>query len=72
MCIITTLRGKNIFAHVHYIPIHTQPYYQGLGFSVGDFPAAENYYQRAISLPLYPELSSDEQQYIIDTIIELI
>ncbi|MCP4321375.1 MAG: UDP-4-amino-4,6-dideoxy-N-acetyl-beta-L-altrosamine transaminase [Alteromonadales bacterium] len=70
--IITTLRGKNIFAHVHYIPIHTQPYYQGLGFSVGDFPAAENYYQRAISLPLYPELSSDEQQYIIDTIIELI
>jgi len=70
--IITTLRARKIFAHVHYIPIHTQPYYQNLGFSVGDFPVAENYYQRAISLPLYPELSSDEQQYVIDTIIELL
>ena len=74
--IITALRDKNICAHVHYIPIHLQPYYQqekhGLAFKQGDFPVAEQYYQRAISLPLYPQLSEAEQKYIIKTVfIEL-
>lgn len=67
--IITSLRASNIFAHVHYIPIHLQPYYQALGFQNGDFPFAEDYYQRAISLPLYPNLTADEQQYIIHTLL---
>jgi UDP-4-amino-4,6-dideoxy-N-acetyl-beta-L-altrosamine transaminase len=76
--IITSLREKNIYAHVHYIPIHLQPYYQQshcpetevkLGFKQGDFPVAEAYYERAISLPLYPGLSQDEQQYIINTVL---
>ena len=71
--IVTALRAKNICAHVHYIPIHLQPYYQqnanGLAFKQGDFPIAEEYYQRAISLPLYPQLSQDEQNYIIATIL---
>jgi UDP-4-amino-4,6-dideoxy-N-acetyl-beta-L-altrosamine transaminase len=70
--IVTTLRAKNIFAHVHYIPIHLQPYYQNLGFNKGDYIHAENYYQRAISLPLYPNLSSQEQQYIIETLLGLL
>lgn len=71
--IITALRDKNICAHVHYIPIHLQPYYQqgehGLAFKKGDFPIAEQYYQRAISLPLYPQLTKDEQKYIIKTLL---
>ncbi len=67
--IISNLRAQNIYAHVHYIPIHLQPYYQNLGFKNHDFPMAENYYQRAISLPLYPNLSAKEQQYIIKTLL---
>lgn len=66
------LRAANIGAHVHYIPIHTQPYYQELGFKLGDFPNAEEYYQRAISLPLYPELSREEQSYIVKTLKSLL
>jgi UDP-4-amino-4,6-dideoxy-N-acetyl-beta-L-altrosamine transaminase len=66
---ICTLREKNICAHVHYIPIHLQPYYQKLGFKIGDFPIAENYYDRAISLPLYPQLTANEQSYIINTVL---
>jgi len=68
--IITKLREMKIFAHVHYIPIHTQPFYQKLGFKYGDFPTAEQYYKRAISLPLYPELSPGEQTYIIESLIQ--
>jgi len=71
--IITSLRTQNICAHVHYIPIHLQPYYQqeveGLAFEQGDFPVAEQYYQRAITLPLHPKLSMEEQKYIIDTVL---
>lgn len=66
---ICALRKKNICAHVHYIPIHLQPYYQKLGFKTGDFPIAENYYDRAISLPLYPQLTANEQSYIINTVL---
>lgn len=70
--IIETLREKNIFAHVHYIPVHTQPYYQDLGFKIGDFPNAEQYYQRVISLPLYPQLTEEQQAYIIEQVIGLV
>jgi dTDP-4-amino-4,6-dideoxygalactose transaminase len=50
---------------VHYIPIHLQPYYQQLGFKKGDYPNAELYYQQAITLPLYPELTTTQQQHVI-------
>ena len=70
--IILQLREKNIYAQVHYIPIHLQPYYQSLGFKTGDFPQAENYYQRAITLPLYPELSIENQQYVIEQVETII
>lgn len=70
--VIEQLREKNIFAHVHYIPIHLQPYYQNLGFKEGDFPVAEQYYSRAISLPLHPKLTMQEQTYIIDTVIDVV
>ena len=69
---IKQLRSKDIFAQVHYIPVHLQPYYQNLGFKLGDFPIAEGYYQRALSLPLYPHLTLEQQQYIINTVKELL
>lgn len=55
------LRENGIGVNLHYIPVHTQPYYQEIGFKKGDFPAAECYYQEAISLPLF-HIMSDEQQ----------
>ena len=62
------LREQNIGVNLHYIPVHTQPYYQRLGFAWGDFPNAENYYRKAISLPMFPTLSWDEQNYVIDKV----
>ena len=69
---VTDLRAANIFAHVHYIPIHMQPYFKQLGFNLGDFPNAESYYSRAISLPLFPDLTSKEQSYVIDSVLSLL
>ncbi len=59
------LRSKNIFAQVHYIPVHRLPYYQSLGWKAGDFPVAENYYEHCLSLPMYPTLTEEEQEYVI-------
>ncbi len=69
---IVTLREQGICAHVHYIPVHLQPYYQQLGFKAGDYPIAEQYYQRVISLPLFPKLTLKEQLYIIEQVKNLI
>jgi len=63
-----SLRKENIGVNLHYIPIHTQPYYQNLGFSWGDFPNSEAYYKKAISLPIYPKLSKDELNSVIDAV----
>lgn len=70
--IITQLRAKGVYAHVHYIPIHLQPYYQQLGFNKGDFPNAENYYSRAVTLPLHPNLTQQDILFILDTLQELL
>jgi len=64
------LRSKQIFAQIHYIPLHLMPYYRKLGWKPGDFPNAENYYRNCLSLPIYPTLSSEEQDYVIDCIFE--
>lgn len=58
------LRQAGIGTQVHYIPVHTQPYYQALGFNEGDFPIAENYYARTLSLPIFAELSKEQQERI--------
>lgn len=60
------LRGAGIGVNVHYIPVHTQPYYQEQGFKWGQYPNAERYYQEAISLPLYPQLTHEEQDFIVE------
>ncbi|MEN6384144.1 MAG: UDP-4-amino-4,6-dideoxy-N-acetyl-beta-L-altrosamine transaminase [Phycisphaerales bacterium] len=64
-------REKGLFLQVHYIPVHTQPYYQKLGFKWGDFPKAENYYRRELSLPLYPDLTEEDIKVIVKIIKEL-
>lgn len=70
--VVEQLRERGVCGHVHYIPIHLQPYYQQLGFKKGDFPMAEKYYLNAISIPLYPDLSEQDQSYIIDTVKSLL
>lgn len=64
------LRTKKIFAQIHYVPCHLMPYYRELGWNEGDRPHAEKYYQHCISLPMYPTLSAEEQQYVIDCVDE--
>jgi hypothetical protein len=64
------LREKNIFVQVHYIPIHTLPYYRQLGKKIESFPMAENYYDHCLSLPIYPALTDAEQEYVIKMIRE--
>jgi dTDP-4-amino-4,6-dideoxygalactose transaminase len=57
---------------VHYIPVHWFAHYQNLGFSRGDFPKAERYYERTISLPLYPDLSDGEVGHISGTFLRIL
>ncbi len=66
------LRERNIFAQVHYIPVHTLPYYRQLGWNKGDFPIAEQYYEHCLSLPMYPTLTDEEQDYVIAQVMEFV
>ena len=63
--VLEALRDKDIQAHVHYIPLHTQPYYQQFGFKEGGFPEAENYYSEAMTLPIYYAMSNAEQDTVV-------
>jgi dTDP-4-amino-4,6-dideoxygalactose transaminase len=62
------LRAAGIGVQVHYIPIHTQPYYRQLGFAPGQFPKAEAYYADALSLPIFTRLTDAEQDKVIDAL----
>ncbi len=66
--VFRAMRAAQIGVNVHYIPIHTQPYYAALGFRRGDFPVAEAYYARALSLPLFPGLSEAQQDRVVETL----
>lgn len=70
--IFDRLRELGIGVNVHYIPIHLQPYYQRQGFKEGDFPQAELFYSRAITLPLFPSMTADEQKLVIDTLHDVL
>jgi dTDP-4-amino-4,6-dideoxygalactose transaminase len=63
--VFQSLRDAGIGVNVHYIPVHTQPDYQQFGFGWSDYPKAEAFYQRAISLPMFPRLTGGEQQRVI-------
>ncbi|MBN7818856.1 UDP-4-amino-4,6-dideoxy-N-acetyl-beta-L-altrosamine transaminase [Bowmanella yangjiangensis] len=67
--IFVKLQQQGIGVNVHYIPIHLQPYYRQLRFRPGDFPHAEAFYQRAITLPLYPALDESQQLQVVNTLI---
>lgn len=66
------LRQAGILVNLHYIPVPTQPYYQQLGFKLADFPNAAQYYQEAISLPLYAHLPQQDQEFIINTLEKIL
>ena len=68
--IFSKLREANIGVNLHYIPVHTQPYYQNMGFKEGDFPQAENYYASAISIPLFYRMTDQEQLQIVEQLRE--
>ena len=59
------LRKNGIFAQIHYLPAHLHPYYRNLGWKEGGFPISENYYQHCLSLPMYPTLTEEEQEFVI-------
>jgi UDP-4-amino-4,6-dideoxy-N-acetyl-beta-L-altrosamine transaminase len=64
------LKEKGIFSQVHYIPVHTLPFYRSSGFGDLVMPGAEKYYSGCLSIPMYPALTSGEQDYVINTILE--
>lgn len=66
------MREYNVGVNLHYIPVHTQPYYQEMGFKVGDYPNSEKYYREAISIPMYPTLREEEQDYVISKLQEIL
>ena len=63
------LRENQIFAQVLYVPTHLMPYYRQFGWKKGDCPVAEAYYQKCLSLPMYPSLADDEQTHVIETVL---
>jgi len=70
--VFDSLRKQSIGVNLHYIPVHTQPYYQRMGFRIGDYPQAERYYAEAISLPMYPTMSIAQQDQVIAAVGEAV
>ncbi|MBO8158625.1 DegT/DnrJ/EryC1/StrS family aminotransferase, partial [Thermosyntropha sp.] len=67
------LRQKGIYSQVHYIPVHTFPYYrERFGYNWGDYPAAEDWYKRVLSLPIFPGMSDEEINRVIKAVREVI
>ena len=66
--VFEALRTQGIGVNLHYIPIHTQPHYERMGFRTGDYPLAEQYYAEAISLPMYQSLSYEQQDQVVEVL----
>jgi len=66
------LRENNIYAQVLYIPVYTMPYYKKLGFKAGNCPVAEEYYKHCLALPMYPTLTNEEQDWVIEKVLDFI
>lgn len=67
--VFESLREQGIGVNLHYIPVHTQPYYRKMGFKKNDFPQAERYYSEAISLPMYQGLTNEQQDEVIQALV---
>ncbi|OBQ54930.1 UDP-4-amino-4,6-dideoxy-N-acetyl-beta-L-altrosamine transaminase [Tamlana sp. s12] len=63
------LRTQNIYAQIHYIPVHTLPYYKTIGYGDADLSQSERYYSKCISLPMYPSLTDEEQAFVIEKVL---
>ena len=70
--IFAEMKEKGICLNLHYIPVHTQPYYENLGFKGGDFPNSEKYYEEAFTLPLYYALTDEQQDHIVKSLVEVL
>jgi UDP-4-amino-4,6-dideoxy-N-acetyl-beta-L-altrosamine transaminase len=70
--VFEALRAKDIMVNLHYMPVHTQPYYSKMGFKQGDYPEAECYYREAISIPMHPTLTDDEQDQVVSVLREAV
>jgi dTDP-4-amino-4,6-dideoxygalactose transaminase len=66
------LKQHRVFAQVHYIPVHHQPYYTELGYKKECYPNANAYYEKCLSIPMYPILTDEEQDFVIDKIFEFV
>lgn len=66
------LHANKIYAQIHYIPVHQLPYYKNIGYDAAFLSNAEDYYSKCISLPMYPTLSDEEQQFVITKVLEFI
>jgi dTDP-4-amino-4,6-dideoxygalactose transaminase len=64
------LKTRNIYCQVHYVPVHKMPYYRGI--REDQLPVAEKYYSQCLSLPMFPTLTDEEQDYVISSIRELL
>lgn len=63
--VFEALRGSGIGVNLHYIPVHLQPYYRAMGFQEEDFPNAEAYYRKAISIPLFATMTDEQQEFVV-------
>lgn len=70
--VFAQLRERGIGVNLHYIPVHTHPYYRAMGFKNGDFPASEAYYSEAISLPMYHTLTEAQQDFVVATLSNIL
>lgn len=62
------LRRSGIGVNLHYIPVHLQPWYRAMGFKPGDFPVAEDYYSRTISIPMFATMTDDQRDQVVDAL----
>jgi UDP-4-amino-4,6-dideoxy-N-acetyl-beta-L-altrosamine transaminase len=70
--VFDALREHGIGVNLHYIPVHTQPYYQDMGFTEGDFPVSEQYYREAISLPMFHGMTEEQQDTVVSTLKKIL
>ncbi len=70
--VFAQLRERGIGVNLHYIPVHTQPYYRAMGFKDGDFPQAEAYYAEAISLPMFHTMTEAQQDTVVATLRDIL
>ncbi|MEZ9390262.1 DegT/DnrJ/EryC1/StrS family aminotransferase, partial [Vibrio lentus] len=70
--VFDALRENGIGVNLHYIPVHTQPYYQAMGFTEGNFPESEQYYREAISLPMFHGMTEVQQNTVVDVLTDIL